>query len=80
MTTFLYNSFWKAFPVVKALAAHGVGERDCRSALFWWMHVEPGQTMMLVRYGAPALRIDCDGNVTEVASIAAPTIESCTRS
>lgn len=61
------SSFFDSTKVGAALVGQGVGRRDRELAVAWWFFSKPGEAMMLVRYGAPHLRIDHEGTVTEVA-------------
>lgn len=61
------SSLFASTSLGAALHDHGVHRRDIDRTVVWWMMSKPGETIMLVRYGAPHLKIDHDGNVTEVA-------------
>lgn len=61
--------------VAAALKKRGVGYRDRQSVVSWWLFSNPGETLLLVRYDGPNLRVDHDGNVSEAP---VPTAETRT--
>lgn len=44
----------------------GLRHEDRIHAIFWWLNAKPGEKMMFVRYGAPNVIVDSDGNVSEL--------------
>lgn len=60
-------SWFDCVPLAGELRSRNVHPRDVGIAVSWWLFSKPGEAMMLVGGRHPHLRIDHEGNVTEVA-------------